>query len=92
MGGGHQRPDTPWGRGSAEPLAPIRGDPPTATHPLDKGRLGAGGGCMLFNARDPSSRDYFRVYHNPRCFSTPPLPQLWNIRALLLCTTVPYTY
>ena len=61
MGGGRQRPDTPWGWGPAEPLAPIRGDPPTP--PLDKGRLGAGHGVTCCYARDTSSRDYGRVYH-----------------------------
>ena len=49
MGGGRQRPDPLWGRSSQaaerEPLAPIRSDPPTP--PLDKGRLGAGGGCYM---------------------------------------------
>ena len=29
-------------------------------------------GVACCYARDTSSRDYGRVYHNPRCFSTPP--------------------
>ena len=41
-------PRSALGSGVAEPLAPIRGDPPTP--PLDKGRLGAGGGCMLLRS------------------------------------------
>ena len=80
MDGGHQRPDTPWGRRSAEPLglAPIRGDPPTP--PLDKGRLalGAGGGYMLLRSGPQYyCREYDRVYHTnsypPVFLNTPPL-------------------
>ena len=41
-------PRSALGSEVAEPLAPIRGDPPTP--PLDKGRLGAGGGYMLLRS------------------------------------------
>ena len=54
-------------------------DPPTHPHLpwISKGRLGAGGGCMLLRtyARGTGIREYGRAhhkFHNPRCFSTPP--------------------
>ena len=72
-----RRPSTPsseLGPGTCRtPSSHTGRSPPTP--PLDKGRLGAGGGYMLLRSGQGTpavGRDYGRVYHNPRCFSTPP--------------------